>query len=50
MLSREDSAKVATLPALTDLTIRARVRAARSRFLSTPVVELLSIIAPDTSD
>lgn len=49
MLSREDSARVATLPALTELTIRARVRAARSRFLSTPVVELLSIIAPEAS-
>ena len=46
MLSRDDSARVAALPALAELTIRARVRAARSRFLSTPVVELLSIIAP----
>jgi hypothetical protein len=47
MLSRDDSARVAALPALAELTIRARVRAARSRFLSTPVVELLSIIAPE---
>jgi hypothetical protein len=35
------------LPALAELTIRAKVRAARSRFLSTPVVELVSIIAPE---
>jgi hypothetical protein len=47
MLSRDDSARVATLPALAELTIRAKVRAARSRFLSTPVVELVSIIAPE---
>ncbi len=50
MLSREDSSKVATLPALAGLTIRARVRAARTRFLSTPVVELLSILSSDTSN
>jgi hypothetical protein len=49
MLSRDDSARVAALPALAELTIRAKVRAARSRFLSTPVVELLSIIAPEAS-
>jgi hypothetical protein len=48
MLSRADSAKVASLPALADLTIRARVRAARSRFLSTPVVELVSILSTGT--
>ncbi|HEU4761290.1 MAG TPA: hypothetical protein VFS74_03140 [Gemmatimonadales bacterium] len=47
MLSRDDSARVATLPALAELTIRAKVRAARSRFLSTSVVELVSIIAPE---
>jgi hypothetical protein len=46
MLSRDDSARVSALPALAELTIRARVRAAKSRFLATPVVELLSIIAP----
>ena len=49
MLSREDSTKVASLPALAELTIRARVRAARSRFLSTPVVELVSILSSATS-
>jgi hypothetical protein len=48
MLSRADSARVASLPALADLTIRARVRAARSRFLSTPVVELVSILSTGT--
>ena len=47
MLSRDDSTRVAALPALAELTIRAKVRAAKSRFLSTPVVELVSIIAPE---
>lgn len=49
MLSHDDSVRVAALPALAELTIRAKVRAARSRFLSTPVVELVSIIAPEAS-
>lgn len=49
MISRDDSARVAGLPALAELTIRAKVRAARSKFLATPVVELVSILAPAPS-
>lgn len=46
MVSREELARVRALPALTELTIRARIRAARTRFLATPVVELISLIEP----
>lgn len=46
MLSREDAAKIQALPALTELTVRARVRAARSRFLATPVLQLEALLAP----
>jgi hypothetical protein len=49
MLSREDSTRVASLPALAELTIRARVRAARTRFLATPVVELVAILPSDST-
>jgi hypothetical protein len=37
------------LPALAELTIRARVRAARTRFLATPVVELVAILPSDST-
>jgi hypothetical protein len=46
MLSREDAARIQSLPALTELTVRARVRAARSRFLATPVLQLETLVAP----
>ena len=46
MLSREDAARIHALPALTELTVRARVRAARSRFLATPVLQLEALLSP----
>ena len=46
MLSREDATRIQSLPALTELTVRARVRAARSRFLATPVLQLEALVAP----
>ena len=46
MLSREDAARIQALPALTELTVRAKVRAARSRFLATPVLQLETLVTP----
>lgn len=46
MLSREDATRIQALPALTELTVRARVRAARSRFLATPVLQLEALLVP----
>lgn len=50
MLSREDATRIQALPALTELTVRARVRAARSRFLATPVLQLEALLAPVLAD
>lgn len=50
MLSREDAARIQALPALTELSVRARVRAARSRFLATPVLQLEALLAPVLAD
>lgn len=50
MLSREDAARIQALPALTELTVRARVRAARSRFLATPVLQLEALVAPSLAN
>lgn len=50
MLSREDAARIQVLPALTELSVRARVRAARSRFLATPVLQLEALLAPVLAD
>lgn len=46
MMSREDAARLAALPALSELTVRATIRAARSRFLITPVLVLERVVAP----
>jgi hypothetical protein len=46
MLSREDATRIQALPALTELTVRARVRAARSKFLATPVLQLEALVTP----
>lgn len=50
MLSRDDAARIQALPALTELTVRAKVRAARSRFLATPVLQLETLVAPALSN
>ena len=44
MVSRDQVARFQALPPLSEVTIRATVRAARSRFLATPVVELQSVV------
>lgn len=46
MVSRDDAARLRGIAALTELTVHARVRAARTRFLTTPVVELVSLVSP----
>jgi hypothetical protein len=46
MVSPEELARIRALPALTELTVRVAVRAARSRFLATPVVELRALLSP----
>ena len=46
MVSPEELARIRALPALTELTARVAVRAARSRFLATPVVELRALLSP----
>ena len=42
-------ARTPALPALTELTVRVAVRAARTRFLATPVVELRALLSPATT-
>lgn len=49
MVSPEELARIRALPALTELTARVAVRAARSRFLATPVVELRALLSPTAS-
>lgn len=44
-VSDEQLARVRALPALAELTIRATVRAPRTRFLATPVVQLVSVVS-----
>ena len=46
MVSRDDAARLRGIAALTELTVHARVRAARTRFLTTPVVELVALVSP----
>jgi hypothetical protein len=49
MVSPEELARIRALPALTELTVRVAVRAARTRFLATPVVELRALLSPATA-
>ncbi len=49
MVTPEELARIRALPALTELTVRVNVRAARSRFLATPVVELRALLSPSTA-
>jgi hypothetical protein len=49
MVTPEELARIRALPALTGLTVRVNVRAARSRFLATPVVELRALLSPSTA-
>ena len=44
MVPRAEVARFEALPPLAEVTIRATIRAARSRFLATPVVELQSVV------
>ena len=44
MVPRDQVARFQALPPLAEVTIRATIRAARSRFLATPVVELQSVV------
>ena len=44
MVPRDQLARFQALPPLAEVTIRATIRAARSRFLATPVVELQSVV------
>lgn len=44
-VSDEQLARVQALPVLAELTIRATIRAPRSRFLATPVVQLVSVVS-----
>ncbi|HEX6644887.1 MAG TPA: hypothetical protein VF037_09415 [Gemmatimonadales bacterium] len=46
MVTPEERAQITALPALTEITVRASIRAARSRFLATPVIQLRSLVAP----
>lgn len=46
MVTPEELARIRSLPALTELTVRALVRASRTRFLATPVLELRTLVAP----
>jgi hypothetical protein len=46
MVTPEERAQITALPALTEITVRATIRAARSRFLATPVIQLRSLVAP----
>jgi hypothetical protein len=46
MVSGEELARIKALPALSELVVRVAVRAARSRFLATPVVEMRALVSP----
>ncbi|MBA3658427.1 MAG: hypothetical protein H0W67_02400 [Gemmatimonadales bacterium] len=45
MVGREQAERFRALPSLQELVLRVTVRAAKSRFLDTPVVELASIVS-----
>lgn len=44
-VSPEEADRFRALPSLEELVLRVRVKAARSRFLETPVVELVSVVS-----
>ena len=46
MVRPEELARIRALPALTEMTVRVAIRAARTRFLATPVVELRTLLDP----
>lgn len=46
MVTPQELAQISAFPALTELTVRATVRAARTRFLATPVIQLRTLVAP----
>lgn len=46
MVTPEEVAQISAFPALTELTVRATVRAARTRFLATPVIQLRTLVSP----
>ena len=46
MVTPEELAQISAFPALTELTVRATVRAARTRFLATPVIQLRTLVSP----
>lgn len=46
MVTPEEVARISAFPALTELTVRASVRAARTRFLATPVIQLRTLVSP----
>ena len=48
MVRAEELARIRALPALTEMTVRVAIRAARTRFLATPVVELRTLLDPAT--
>ena len=48
MVRPEELARIRALPALTEMTVRVAIRAARTRFLATPVVELRTLLDPAT--
>lgn len=49
MVTPQELAQISAFPALTELTVRASVRAARSRFLATPVIQLRTLVSPTAS-
>ncbi len=46
MVTPQELAQISAFPALTELTVRATVRAARTRFLATPVIQLRTLVSP----
>jgi hypothetical protein len=46
MVTPAELTQISALPALTELTVRASVRAARTRFLATPVIQLRTLVSP----
>jgi hypothetical protein len=46
MVTPQELAQISAFPALTELTVRASVRAARTRFLATPVIQLRTLVSP----
>ena len=46
MVTPQELARISAFPALTELTVRATVRAARTRFLATPVIQLRTLVSP----